>query len=105
MNSVYAVCLIAFAIHVIGVPAFIWAVKTRQISESDQEAYHALLDDGGTKLKAAHGMPETARVRPVPMVQMVLFFGLMITLFVLMMCSLVVVVIAAGHTPGAPVAP
>ena len=78
MSSAYAVCIIAIVFHLIGVPALIYAVKTRQGRETDQEAY-----------------------RPVPVsrLQMRLFFGLIIAMIVLMCGAQVYLAVAAAHTP------
>jgi hypothetical protein len=92
MNSAYAVCLIAVAFHLIGVPALIYAVKTRQGRESDREAFRLVQ-------QAPRKAPRQPEARPVSRLRLRLFFSLIIAMVVLMCGAQVYLAVVAAHTP------
>lgn len=94
MNTFYAVCLIAVCFHLLAVPAVIWAVKTRQGRESDQEAYRTVQ---GRAPRAV----TTASHPPISRLRMGLFFGLIITMLLLMCSAQVYLAVAASRAPSA----
>ncbi|MBV9848675.1 MAG: hypothetical protein JO250_03200 [Armatimonadetes bacterium] len=104
MDAVYAVCLVAFLIHAIALPAFLWALKRRQITGSDQEAFRAVQGESAASPRPRRDPAETASARPVSRLKMTVFFGFLITLFVLLLCSLVFIVVVSAHLPGAAAA-
>jgi hypothetical protein len=89
---VYAVCFMAIVFHLIAVPALIYAVKTRQGRENDREAYRLI------QAKTA-ATPRTNPLRPVSRLRLRLFFGLIITMLVMMCAAQVYLVVVSAHTP------
>ena len=102
MNTVYAVCLVAVLIHVIALPSFFWSLRRRQFRESDEEAYRAVQDEAAFAPRAKRAPQEVTRLLPVTRVRLILLFGFLITLFILILASLIFVTVAAGHAPVAP---
>ena len=100
MNTMYVVCLVAVSIHVIALPAFFWSLRRREFRESDRDAFRAVQDD-----ESAPAPPKRAPMEdllPVTRTRMILLFGFLITLFVLILASLVfVTVVAPPVAPGA----
>jgi hypothetical protein len=97
MNFALQVCIVAVAFHFIAVPAFIYAIKTRQNRINDQEAFQTI-EHQSSDSSVRPGLPVFAQ-RPVTRLRMVLFFGLIITMLVGMASAQVYLAFRAAHTP------
>ncbi len=92
MSTAYAVCIMAIVFHLIGVPALIYAVRTRQGRETDREAYRLVQTEADPR-------PRAGAARPLSRLRLRLFFGLIITMLVMMCAAQVYLVVVSAHTP------
>ena len=97
MNMVYIVCVLAVLMHLIFLPAFFWAMKRQRMHGSDEEAFRAVDEEGGATFPPRGALPDA--LLPMSRVRMVILFGFLITLFVLIMASLVYITVHAPPVP------
>ncbi len=95
MNLISVVCVLALLMHLIFLPPFLWAIKRRELRGSDEEAFRAVEDE--TAHRPRRPLPEA--LVPFTRTRMALLFGFLITLFILILASLIYVTVAAPPVP------